>query len=165
VNFGPLTAEIGWRVWDTSNISAGFISWLRYYTDVAQRRSTKLCTMFGRLLGWYIIYIYIFRGSCPLTEFCQVQNSLCIQVLHPPILAVLLHGTRAVGISQTLQRGTRNGITELSQTALFIRPGGHDGGHRPTFLVFYVLNYIIQKSYICINHRQCTKHNYNKLFI
>jgi len=46
-------------------------------------------------------------------EFCQVQNSLCVQVLCSPILTALLHGTRAVGISQTLQRGTRNGITEL----------------------------------------------------
>jgi len=25
----------------------------------------------------------------------------------------LLHGTRAVGVSQTLRRGTRNGIVEL----------------------------------------------------
>ena len=35
----------------------GFASWLRYCTDVSQRRSTKLCTMFGRLLRWYILYI------------------------------------------------------------------------------------------------------------
>jgi len=40
-------------------------------------------------------YLYIFGGSCPVTEFCQVQNSLCVlQVLHCPILAALLHGTR-----------------------------------------------------------------------
>ena len=31
------------------------------------------------------------------------------------ILAALLHGTPAAGVSQTLRRGTRNGITELSQ--------------------------------------------------
>ena len=42
--------------------------------------------------------------------------------LHPSlplsyILAVLLHGTSAAGLSQTLRRGTRNGITELSQRA------------------------------------------------
>jgi len=67
--------------------------------------------MFGRLLGWYTVYT--FRGSGPLTEFCQVQNSLCDQVLRSPILAALLHGTRAVGVSQTLRRGTRNGIVEL----------------------------------------------------
>jgi len=23
-------------------------------------------------------YLYIFGGSCPVTEFCQVQNSLCV---------------------------------------------------------------------------------------
>jgi len=38
-------------------------------------------------------------------EFCQVQNSLFIQVLHSPILAALLHGTRAVGMIQTLRHG------------------------------------------------------------
>jgi len=36
----------------------------------------------------------VFVGSCPLVEFCQVQNSLCVQVLRTPILATLLHGTR-----------------------------------------------------------------------
>jgi len=71
--------------------------------------------MFGSLLGWYTIYT--FGGLLPLREFCQLQNSLCVQVLRSPILAALLHDTRAVGVSQTLQRGKRNGITELSQTA------------------------------------------------
>jgi len=47
--------------------------------------------------------IYIFGGSCPITEFCQVQNSLCVQVLCSRILAVLLHGTPAAGVSQTLR--------------------------------------------------------------
>jgi len=39
------------------------------------------------------LYIH-FGGSYPLTEFCQLQNSYCVQVLHSPILVVLLHGTR-----------------------------------------------------------------------
>jgi len=43
-------------VWALQQISTGFASWLRYCTDVAQRRSTKLCTMVGRLLSWYTIY-------------------------------------------------------------------------------------------------------------
>jgi len=74
--------------------------------------------MFGRLLGWYTLhYIYIFGGSCPLTEFCYVQNSLYVQVLRSPILAALLDGTPGADVSQTLRRGTRNGITELSQRA------------------------------------------------
>jgi len=61
VNIGPLTAEIDWRVWAPQQISTGFASWLRYCSDVAQWRSTKLCTMFGRLLEWYTIYT--FSGS------------------------------------------------------------------------------------------------------
>jgi len=62
-------------------------------------------------------YIH-FRGCCPMTEFCHVQNSLCVQVLRSPILAALLHGTRAAAASQTLRHDTRNGITELSRRAL-----------------------------------------------
>ena len=95
-------------------ISTSFAFWLRHCTNVAQRRSTKLCMVFGRFLGWYIIYTFLhFWGSYPVMEFCQVQNSLCDKVLRSPILAVLLHNTRAVGVSQTLWHGTRNGITEL----------------------------------------------------
>ena len=37
-------------------ISTGFASWQRYCSDVVHWRPTKLCTMFGRLLGCYIIY-------------------------------------------------------------------------------------------------------------
>jgi len=57
------------------------------------------------------------RGSCPLTEFCQVQNSLYVQVLRSLILEALLHGTPAAGVSQTLRPCARNGITEHSQRA------------------------------------------------
>ena len=71
-DFGLLTAEIGLPVWDTQQILTDFAPWLRYFSDIAHRRPTKLCTIFGRLLGWY---------------------------------------------SQTLRRGTRNGIMELSQRA------------------------------------------------
>ena len=45
--------------------------------------------------GWYTVYI--FGGSCPLTEFRHVQNSLCVQALRSPTLAALLHGTPAAG--------------------------------------------------------------------
>jgi len=38
-------------------------------------------------------HLYIFGGSWPVTEFCQVQNSLCVQVLRYSILAALVHGT------------------------------------------------------------------------
>ena len=94
VNFGPLTAVIGWWVWAPKQISTGFASCLRYCTDVAQRRSHKLCTLFGRLLGWHTIYT-LSGALAPLTQFCQLQNSLCVQVLHSPILVALLHSTPA----------------------------------------------------------------------
>ena len=60
VNFGPLTAEICWRVWFgvPQHILMDFTSWLRYCTGVTERKSTKLCTMFGHLLGWYTIYTF-----------------------------------------------------------------------------------------------------------
>ena len=31
-------------------------------------------------------YIYIFGDSCPVTELYRVQHSLCVQVLHSPII-------------------------------------------------------------------------------
>ena len=37
VNFGPLTAEIGWRVWPHQQISTGFVSWLCYCSDNCAR--------------------------------------------------------------------------------------------------------------------------------
>jgi len=43
------------------------------------------------------------------------------------VLAVLLHGTLVVGVSQTLRRWTEG--------ATYIRRGGHHVGHWPTFLV------------------------------
>jgi len=78
-NFVPLTAEIRWRVWGTPAISTGFTSWLRYCTNVAQRRSTKLCTMFD-VSCTGILYMHFWR-HLPLTEFCQLQHSLNVQVL------------------------------------------------------------------------------------
>jgi len=58
---------------------------------------------FARCLAvsWAATLCIHFRGLLLLTEFCPVQNSLYVQVLCSPILAALLHGTRAVGISGT----------------------------------------------------------------
>ena len=80
--------------------------------------------------------IYIFGGSCPVTEFCQVQYALCVQSY---VLAALLHGTGDVGVSQTLRHGTRNGIMELSLFIIFHRrrhlyfEGGHQVWRKPSF--------------------------------
>jgi len=119
VNFGPLTAEVRSGAWGTQQISTGFVSCLHYCSDVTHRRPTKLCTMFGHLLGWYTMYT-LSGAIAPLMEFCPVQNSLHVQVLRIHIMAALLHCTPAAGVSQTLRRGTRKGITELSQRAQHI---------------------------------------------
>jgi len=64
-NFGPLAAEIGSLVWGTlgvpQQISTGVMSWLHYYSNVAQWKPTELCTMFGHLLG--LCTIYTFSGA------------------------------------------------------------------------------------------------------
>jgi len=92
VNFRSLTAEICWWVWDTAanfNRFCVFALLLHWHRS---RMSTKLCTVFGHLLGWYIIYTFL-GALATIMEFFSLQNSICIQVLPSPILAVLLHGT------------------------------------------------------------------------
>jgi len=116
VNFGSLTAEIIFGVWGTPANFNGF----RVLASLLQRRRSMEVNQ--ALHGVWpspglVHYIYIFGGSCSLTEFCQVQNSLCVQVLRSPILAALLHSTGAASASLNLRRATRNGIRELSQTA------------------------------------------------
>jgi len=63
----------------------------------------------------------------------------CIHVLRSPILAALLYGAGAVSVSQTLRRGTRNGIMALLLDVILdigrhlYFESGHHVGHRPTF--------------------------------
>jgi len=62
-NFGPLTAEICWRV---SGIAANFSGCHVLALLLSRRRlsqPTKLCMIFGCLLGWYTIYT--FSGLLP----------------------------------------------------------------------------------------------------
>jgi len=123
VNFGPLAAEIGWQVWGTP---ANFNGFRVLASLLRRRRSTEVNQNFARCLAvsWPgTLYIH-FRGLLPVTEFCQVQYSLCIQVLRSPIVAALLHGTRAVNIIPTLPCS--------AEGAAYIRQGGHHVGHWPT---------------------------------
>jgi len=93
VNFGPLTAEIDLAGLGTpANLNGFRVSALL----LQRRRSSEVNqTLHDVWLSPGLVhYIYIFGGSCPVTEFCQeVQNSLCVHVLRSPILAALLHGT------------------------------------------------------------------------
>jgi len=115
-NFGPLTVEIGSGVWGTV---ATFSRFCILPSLLQQRRSLEanqtLCDVwpFPRLVH----YIYISGGSCPLMEFCGLQNLFYVQVLHSPVLASLLYSTPAAGMSQALRHGTRNGIMQLLQRA------------------------------------------------
>ena len=116
VNFGSLAADIGSGVWGTP---ANFHGFCVLPSLLQQRRSPEANqTSHDIWSSPGLVYcLYIFRGSCPLTEFCQVQNSLYVQVLRSSILEALLHFTPAAGVSQTLRCGTRNRITELSHSA------------------------------------------------
>jgi len=62
-------------------------------------------------------HIYTFWGFCLLTEFCQVQRSLCVQVFRSSILTALQHGAGAVGLSHTLRHD------------IFTQKGGHPVPH------------------------------------
>ena len=110
-NFGPLAVEIGSGVWGTPANFNGF----RVLASLLQRRrSTEVNqTLRDAWPSPGLVRYVRFRGCCRLVEFCKVQNSLCVQVLRSPILASLLHGTPAAGVSQTLRHGTRNRITEI----------------------------------------------------
>ena len=116
VNCGPLAAEIGLPVWSTPANFNGF----RILPSLLQQRHSPEANQTLHNV-WpspgLVHYICIFGGSCPLMEFCTVQNSLYVKVLRSLILAVLLHSTPAAGVSQTLWHGTRNGIMELLQRA------------------------------------------------
>jgi len=95
-NFGPLTAEIFWRVWGTPANFSGF----RVLVSLLQRRrlSEANQTLHDVWSSPELLhYINIFRGSCPLTEFCSVQNTLYVQVLRSHILAALQHAIPAAG--------------------------------------------------------------------
>ena len=72
VNFGQLVTKIGLGVRALQQISIGFASCLRYCSDVAHPRPTKLCIMFGHLLGWYTIYTF-FGGLLSRQNFARCK--------------------------------------------------------------------------------------------
>ena len=98
-------AEINCGVWGTP---ANFNEFRVFASLLHLRHSTEVNqTLHDFGLSWAGILYMHFWGLLSLTEFFQVQNLLCLQVLRYPILATLLYGTRAVGVSRTLRRGTR----------------------------------------------------------
>ena len=85
-------------------ISTGFASWLCCCSDVTHWRSTKPCTTFVRLMGWYTIYTFSGAlapdGILPGAKFTLYPKSYVLIYWQ----LALLHGTRAAGVSQNLRR-------------------------------------------------------------
>jgi len=74
-----------------------------------------------------------------MVNFGLLTAEICWRVWGTPvnfnwfhILAVLLHGTLVVDVSQTLQRWTEG--------ATYIRQGGHHVGHWPTFYFYQIFS-------------------------
>jgi len=84
VNIGPIAAEICWRVWGTPANFNGF----RILAALLQRHHSPEANQTSHdvwLLPGLVHNIYIFGACCPVTEFCHVQNSLCVlHVLRSP---------------------------------------------------------------------------------
>jgi len=88
VNFGPLAAEIGLPARLGHPCKFQQVSFVGFVT--AAMSLTRGRPNFARCLAvsWAGTLCIHFWSSCPLREFCQVQNSLCLQVLSCPILAL-----------------------------------------------------------------------------
>ena len=95
LNFGILTAEICWRVWAPQQILTGFAFWLRYCSDVAQRKSTKFCTMFGRRLAWYTLYTHFRQLLSPDVILPRVKCTLCPSTHHRTSLSGYIFASKA----------------------------------------------------------------------
>jgi len=125
----------------------GFAFWQHYCSDVAHLRPTRLCTMFGRLLGCYTIYIHFWgilppNGILPCAKF-TLRPSLAFSYIGSVTARPLV-----VDISQTLQCWT--------EAATYIRLSGHHVGHWPTFLVAASVDTLYNRSVICIWHWKST---------
>jgi len=88
----------------------GFASWLPYCSDVAHRRPTNPNFARSLVISWAGYTIYTFTGLLPPDGILPRAKFTLRPSLRSPILAALVHGTPAAGISQTLRRDTRNGI-------------------------------------------------------
>jgi len=126
--YGGLQPTSGWH-------RSGSLGHPRKFQRVSRLGSVTAATSLNRsqpnfaqclAISWAGTLHIHFRGSCPVTEFCQVQSSLCIlKVLRSHILVVLLHRTWAVGASQSLRR--------WAQGATYIRHDDHHVGHWSAF--------------------------------
>jgi len=113
-NFGPLAAEISLPVWGTPANFNGF----RVLALLLHQRHSKEVTETLHDVWPSLGLVFLGALICQLNfARCKIHFMSKSCICHSPVLAALLHSTRVVGVSHTLRRGTRNGITELSQRA------------------------------------------------
>jgi len=100
-NFGPLAAEILSLVWGTPANFNGFrvlASLLQRRRSTELRKSTKLCTMFGRLLPWYCpgtLCIH-FRDLLPPNGILsRAKFTLCPSMHHRTSFSGYIFATKA----------------------------------------------------------------------
>jgi len=79
LNFSLLTNEICWQVWGTPANFNGF----RVLALLLQRHRSmevRQTLYYVQPSAALVNCIYIFSSSCHLTEFCHMQNSLCVHL-------------------------------------------------------------------------------------
>ena len=122
VNFGLLAAEIGSLVWDTPANFNGFRVLPSITAETSfngayggQQKSARCLA--ASYTGRALHYMYICGGCCPSRNFSRCKIHFASKSCVLLYLTALMHGTRSAAVSETLWRGTRNGIMELSQMA------------------------------------------------
>jgi len=143
VNFGPLTAEICWRVWSTP---ANFNVFRVFASLLHRRRSTEVNqTLHNVLPSPGLVHSTYVLGPLPPNRIVPDAIFTRVQVLRP-LLAALLHGTRAVGVSQTLRHG------------MFTLQGDHPIQHWAVELSSLVGRFALcyQTFSVCLSGLSCT---------
>jgi len=125
VNFGPLAAEIVSLVWGTP---ANFNGFCVLPSVLLRRRSLEANHTLHDVWPYPVLlhYIYIFGGSCPDRILSIAKFTL------RPRLAFSYIGTVTAWHSSS---GRQPNFAALTEGATYIRQGGNQVGHWPTFLV------------------------------
>ena len=133
LQYDELQPTNGWdRFGSVGQISMGFASWLHYCSNVIHWKPTKLCTMFGRLMGSYTMYSFLGLlppdGILPGAKF----------TLHQSLAFSYIGSVTARHSSNGHQPNFAAWYKEwnygtFAEGATYIWLGSHHVRHRPTF--------------------------------
>jgi len=142
VNFGPLTAEIGCRqIYRVSRL--GFVT---APTSLNRGQSTTLCTIFGRLLGWYNICAFL--GLLYPKGIVQVQSKFTLR----PRLAFFYIGSAT---ARHLSSGCQPNFVAFSRGRHLYyagRPSRWVSAYTLVGLLFYIVHH---KVFIHLSQCRC----------